>query len=74
MVFYQHLGRKKRKEKFLDVKLLTTNRTTVPCRKLHSSRIKTKKSSLKGSNVADFEGLPEKTSEFKNFPPVWTVR
>jgi hypothetical protein len=30
MVSNQHIRRKKRKEKFLDVKLLTTNRTTVP--------------------------------------------
>jgi hypothetical protein len=29
MVSNQHIRRKKRKEKFLDVKLLTTNRTTV---------------------------------------------
>jgi hypothetical protein len=30
MVLNQHIRRKKRKEKFLDVMLLTTNRTTVP--------------------------------------------
>jgi hypothetical protein len=30
MVSNQHIRRKKRKKKILDVKLLTTNRTTVP--------------------------------------------
>jgi hypothetical protein len=34
MVSNQHIRRKKRKEKFLDVKLLTTNRTTVQGQKV----------------------------------------